>query len=58
MTPHTDDHVAPAPRPPCIECGVAMWLRDIERATPYHEKRTYTCHSCNALQSTVVRYDE
>lgn len=58
VPPHTDDHVTPPPRPACIECGVAMWLKDIAPANPYHEKRTYTCPSCDALQSTVVRYDE
>jgi len=59
MTRHNiDDHVTPNPCPRRHDCGVAMWLRRIEREEPYYERIIYACPSCNSRQTFIARYNE
>lgn len=55
---HTDSHLVPSPRPVCLECGISMWLVQIEPVKPYHGQQTFRCPSCDAVQTAIVRYDE
>jgi len=42
--------------PNCSECGVTMWLAQIEPDNPKHDKLTFACPVCRTWVCEIVGY--
>jgi len=55
---HLDNSLRPSDlSPPCVMCGVPMFLSCIEPAEEAdHDRRTFECLACRKSQTVMVKY--